>query len=161
MYICLAYVKPVGDTTVFRQIEVDLAHYSHPRDIMIMGDFNGSTGHHSDYVVGDTSKSLPLPADFIEDVEVYRTNCDDRTNPFGGLLFDICNKSAGLRILNGRYRGDSIGFYTSFKHNESSVVDYILASAGVCNRVVNFRVQPYLHLSDHAVLSVTLEQKVY
>ncbi len=71
----------------------------------------------------------------------------------GRNLAELC-ASTHLRILNGRFWGDSLGLYTCFKHNGSSTVDYIIASSHILDRITAFRVEPYrhVHLSDHGLL---------
>ena len=60
-----------------------------------------------------------------------------------------------MRLLNGRMLGDSSGIYTAFKHNGSSVVDYIAVNEILLKEICAFRVNLSLHLSDHALISAT------
>ena len=58
----------------------------------------------------------------------------------------------GLRILNGRYRGDSPWQYTCFTARGCSVEDYAILSAVIQHRVVDFSVAPLQLFSDHCPL---------
>jgi hypothetical protein len=156
IYICLVYAKPTGETDIFNQIEAGITAYSSIGEILLLGDFNSRTGSLVDHIVNDNAKNLPLPDDYAEDEYIPRGNCDDKVNAFGQILVDICISSQ-LRILNGRHIGDSLGFYISFKTNGCSVVDYMIASNAIREKVAMFRVKVNLHLSDHALLEVSIK----
>ena len=51
--------------------------------------------------------------------------------------------SSGLRILNGRYIGDSLGYFTYFSPNGCSVVDYGITSKGLLSSVKYFCTKKY------------------
>ena len=78
----------------------------------------------------------------IHDQADLRNNIDCTTNESGKLLASLCVES-GLRILNGRTFGDSLGFYTCFHDNGGvSSVDYILAPEHLFDKIRFFNVQP-------------------
>ncbi len=151
LYMCLVYIKPHASPEILEQIEIDITKYTAMGEIILMGDFNSRTGDLNDYISGDASKHLPLSDSYIVDDELPRANCDTNINMLSKSLIELC-ASTNMRILNGRYTGDSLGFYTCFKHNGSSTVDYIIASSNILHKVTSFRVEPYLHLSDHGLL---------
>ncbi len=65
-----------------------------------------------------------------------------------------------LRILNGRISGDSLGYYTCFKHNGCSTVDYIITSQYMMKKVISLRVEPHIHPSDHGLIAMTIPNGV-
>ena len=76
-------------------------------------------------------------------------------NIHGELLTKIC-KSSHLRMLNGRFLGDSLGFYTFFNSNGKRTVDYMLASFTLYHKIVYFNVDTPNELSDHCIISTGL-----
>jgi hypothetical protein len=50
-----------------------------------------------------------LPPDYVTDTELKRVNQDFIINSYGTNLLDLC-LSSRLRILNGRFLGDSLYF---------------------------------------------------
>ena len=59
-------------------------------------------------------------------------------------------------MLNGRFLGDSLSFYTFFNSNGKSTVDYMLASNTVHHKMVYFNVDTPNELSDHCIISTGL-----
>jgi hypothetical protein len=85
-----------------------------------------------------------------------RNNQDKATNARGPELLDLC-VSSGLRILNGRKVGDSLGYFTCHKYNGSSTVDYGIVSQGLFPHVQFFHVDKSISdLSDHCKISFAL-----
>ena len=70
----------------------------------------------------------------------------------GNLLTNIC-KSSQLRIANGRFIGDSLGYLTFFNNNGKSTVDFALASQELFYDLKNFQVHPHTEISDHCLIS--------
>ena len=67
----------------------------------------------------------------------------------GRQLIEICIQS-GLRILNGRILGDSLGKYTSFQPLGSNVIYFFIASESLLKHIPDFKVQSFQpDLSDH------------
>lgn len=61
--------------------------------------------------------------------------------------------SHGIRILNGRFTGDTQGHLTFYSNNGSSCVDYALASMALLNSIKYFSVaDPDNCLSDHCLI---------
>ena len=55
-----------------------------------------------------------------------RHNMDTSGNNYGEKLLDLC-KGTGLRILNGRFLGDTLGHPTCYSPNGNpSTIDYII-----------------------------------
>jgi hypothetical protein len=84
-----------------------------------------------------------------------RCHLDDKSNLHGNLLTNI-GKSSQLRIANGRFIGDSLGYYTFFNNNGKSTVDYALASQELFYDLKNFQVHPPTEISDHCLISFDL-----
>ena len=63
-----------------------------------------------------------------------------------------------INIINGRKTGDPFGQHTCIKYNGNSVVDYVIASPTVYDKISLFKVGEFLPwLSDHCPLYYTLE----
>ena len=170
IYICAAYIPPRDstywihhhDSDPYETLEQDIAKFQQDGEIILIGDFNARTGTKPDYV-----------SDFIEndDVELivrssentlldslnrkHRSNLDSNVNTYGNKLLDIC-KGLGLRIMNGRTLGDSVGAYTCFPYNGKSTVDYIISGENIVPDIPILQVSAPTHLSDHAHISCTL-----
>ena len=69
-------------------------------------------------------------------------------NAQGLNLLDLCISSQ-LRILNGRYVGDSLGYFTCLTVNRLRSVDYAIASESLLSSVLYFSTQEINYLSDH------------
>ena len=86
-----------------------------------------------------------------------RNSFDKILDPRGEDILEYC-VSAGLRILNGRKIGDSLGHYTCHKWNGSSVVDYTLVSESIFDDIEYFKVgKALLDLSDHCSLALKIK----
>ena len=115
-----------------------------------IGDFNSRTGVLSDGI-DDSSFGVSNDTDIPD-----RCNCDQTVNSYGEKLIELCQSTEHV-ILNGRFRGDSLGYFTYMSKVGSSVVDYFLANTNLYNLVSYFRVSPLSHLSDHCLLDACLE----
>ena len=64
---------------------------------------------------------------------------------------------SGIRIVNGRKIGDSMGKKTCHEWNGSSTVDYMLADESLFHLIQSFKIHNTLsHLSDHCPFSTIL-----
>jgi hypothetical protein len=78
-------------------------------DFLICGDFNARIGTHSDCIIQDDSKFLPLGDSYTTDKKILnRRNKDLKIDKRGRDLLDFCIGHQ-LRILNGRILGDLLG----------------------------------------------------
>ena len=126
-------------------------------DILMCGDFNGSTC---------TSNLIP---DYVDVENVYNFDCtglsnfiirksqDSVLNTYGKKLLLMC-ASLGLCMLNGICNGDLNGCYTYICDTGSSVNDYFLCSSDYLD---NFFSKITLHVadrieSDHLPLEFTI-----
>ena len=88
---------------------------------------------------------------------ILMNSFDNELNSHGKRLLEIC-QSADLRILNGRFSGDSLGRVTFHGKNgvSTSVVDYAVCEQDLLSHVANFVVKDPLHLSDHSPITAWL-----
>ncbi len=155
IFVFIVYVKPVRETeSLFNVIEHNLEKYSQLGSTLILGDFNARTGDLSDTDTMNVSlgELTTLPSDltqFNNDIP-NRQNCDRKINERGRELIDLC-KTTNHIILNGRFLGDSMGYFTFMNDNGCSVVDYALADTELFKRVMYIKVSPLIHISDHCI----------
>lgn len=128
--------------------------------VLLTGDFNARTAHLSDQFEGDLSDHVALPSDHEFDVSQYaallRQSCDALVNDFGLLLLQLC-QGARLSILNGRVQGDIPAHLPCHANAGGSVVDYFIASAGICSRACSRQVQDMTPDSDHYPVVLSLD----
>ena len=85
-------------------------------------------GKNPDFIEKDSSQINDfdgvdlLPPDYVTDTELRRVNQDFIISWHGKNLLDLC-LSSRLRILNGRFLGDSLGYFTYISNNGFSSVD--------------------------------------
>ena len=125
-----------------------------------MGDINGRTGKSLDYIAHDSNEFMPIGDDFLytcDSTPPYRVNQDLVINERGKGVLDLC-VSASLRLLNGRFPGDSLGYLTCHKYNGSSTVDYGIVSESLLPSILFFHVHQNLSsFSDHCRISFCLK----
>ena len=88
-----------------------------------------------------------------------------KIQPPGNWTFRHTPLSCGLRILNGRMLGDSLGQYTSYQPSGSSVIDYFIASEAPSESILNVILCFSVHnlqadLSDHCQISLQLQSHI-
>lgn len=98
----------------------------------------------------------PVPSDNQPDFPLHRAQMDSIHNLHETLLTDIC-KDLQLRMLNGRFLGDSLGYFTFNNNNGQSTVDYMISSQNLFYDVEHFMVHSQLEFSDHCMISVYLK----
>ena len=82
---------------------------------------------------------------------------DTKANTYGELLLELCKKT-GLIIANGRiYQDKHRGFFTYYKRNGKSVIDYMLFDPNCYNMITYFAIAPKLVESDHCPIEFGLE----
>ena len=157
VYLLVVYVGPekspfsgrAGD--IFQLIEADIAKYSQIGKCLVFGDFNGKTAMEPDFCENDENLSKFISDDGTDSIDIAspRNNSDYApVDKNGRCLLDLCI-SSGLRILNGRVFGDSLGYHTCFSHNGNpSTMDYFLASSCLLGNM------KYLQIFDPNVNSI-------
>ena len=105
---------------------------------------------------------MPLFDDYHPDISITsRTSMDTVTSSRGKQLNEMCIQS-GLRILNGRHFGDSLGQYTSHQPAGSSVIDYFIVSEALIPYIHFFKVHKFDgEMSDHCRISMMLNINCY
>ena len=165
VYLCAVYVPPVTSNYFendLNLLENEISSFSNSGKVILMGDFNARTGQNPDFIMRDNSKinnfdaSHLLPEYYEVDSEIGRNNQDTCFNAQGKSLLDLCISSR-LRILNGRYIGDSLGYYTFMSLNGYSSVDYALVSESLLSSVKFFKTDEFNYLSDHVQIQLTLK----
>ena len=119
--------------------------------VLLTGGFNARTAHLSDQVHDILADHVNLLSDHGFDVSQYaaplRQSCDIVVNNFGLLLLQLC-QGARLSILNGHAQGSIPAHYTCHVNADGSVVDYFIASAGICSRACSLQVQDMIPWPD-------------
>ena len=109
LYVCAVYIPPV--TSV---------HYdnifANQGKVLLIGDFNFRTGQSPDYILNNFSDNYILPRNYSVDQILKRNNQDQICKTQGKNLLHLCIASK-LRILNVRYVGDSLGYFTCLTAN--------------------------------------------
>lgn len=87
-----------------------------------------------------------------------RNSCDQVSNRQGKEFIEMCN-DFNLRILNGAFQGDEMGFFTYSSSLGDSVNDIAAISNSVINKVQHFAVEN-ANWSDHFPISIVLQNKI-
>ncbi|CAG2252864.1 unnamed protein product [Mytilus edulis] len=161
VYLCFCYIKPYlnkdDSELIFTQLQNEIMQFKHQGEILICGDFNARTGGLQDYIQNDDENEnfidCPVPINYSPDIPLVRRQMDREKNIHGTLLVSLC-KDLQLRLLNGRFLGDSLGFFTFYNSNGQSTVDYMLTTPNLFYCVQHFIVRSPVELSDHCLLSV-------
>jgi hypothetical protein len=136
VYLCAVYIPPISSPHYdndFISLEGEVSTFSSKGKIVLIGDFNSRTGQNPDFIEKDSSQINDydgvdlLPPDYVTDTELKRVNQDCIINSHGENMLDLC-LSSRLRILNGRFLGDSLGYFTYISNNGFSSVDYAILS---------------------------------
>ncbi|CAC5383251.1 unnamed protein product [Mytilus coruscus] len=166
LYICAIYVPPINSNYFendYNLLENDFNTFARQGKILLMGDMNARTGKCPDFIKGNSCQINNFDAenlipDYYEvDTKISRNNQDNVTNVQGKSLLELCIASR-LRILNGRFIGDSLGYYmfTYMSINGYSAVDYALISESLLSSVKYFQTDDFTYLSDHVQIQLTL-----
>ncbi|KAK3102147.1 hypothetical protein FSP39_009168 [Pinctada imbricata] len=164
LFLCFTYIQPSKSKDlseeIFLELKSDIERYQKLGETLICGDFNARTGKLKDYIdhddIGESFVDCPLPTVYLPDTCAPREQLDKTCNSHGILLTDMC-KTLNLRILNGRFLGDSQGYYTFSNQNGSSTVDYMLASNNIYNSILYFNVLPPNEISDHCIITTGIQ----
>ena len=95
-----------------------------------MGDWNGRTSNHIDYVKQDGITEELMPDGYVIEDEYHEekifTEENLNSDVFGKPILDLC-RCSNVRIMNGTFGYKSAKF-TCRKWNGSSVVDHAIVS---------------------------------
>ena len=173
-FLGLIYISPksqmkklqipnLGD---YDKLMQDCAYFSSKGKVMLMGDFNARTKEINDFILNDEVNDGIIPSSLDYEVDsaiLPRKNMDTFYNSYGSDLLNICT-SSGLRILNGRTCGDTLGKFTCQEKNGCSTVDYALVHQSILSKIYTFRVIDWSDiswLSDHSPISLTISMSTY
>ena len=97
--------------------------------------------------------SVTLPDNYTLDLDFKRNTRDKIVNSQGKLLLEMCIESR-LRILNGRFLGDSVGNFTYFDTlGDCSIVDYMIVSEDLLSCISSFNVMLPNEWSGHCKIN--------
>jgi predicted nucleic acid-binding protein len=143
-------------------LEGEVSTFSSKGKIVLIADFNSRTGQNPDFIEKDSPQINDfdgvdlLPPDYVTDTELKRVNQDFIINSHGKKLLDLC-LSSRLCILNGRFLGDSLGYFTYMSNNGFSSVDYAILSESLLPSVKYFKTNDFTYLSDHVQVELYLK----
>ena len=188
------YMVPVGSSRKqhtpdrFEELANDMSEFIAEYEgqvvhFMVGGDFNARMGKSTDYLDEAPDIFLPLPPDYVPDSVIPRNFRDTGTNTQAKDMKELCVRT-GLRLINGRVKGDEWGEYTCHKggllpsstvsslpddetvHHDgadtqayrgSSTVDYVLLCEEDFHYVLSFKVERWGEFSDHTPLTTVLD----
>ncbi|CAC5377717.1 unnamed protein product [Mytilus coruscus] len=143
-------------------VSFDIYFFLSKGGVILSGDFNARTGGLNGFFqndgVNDNFTDCPVPEDYTPDLPLERNQLDKKkkkNNLHGNLLVDIY-MSSQVRIVNGRFLGDSLGCFTFYNSNGKSTVDYMLTSQNLFYTINNFMVKPPTDLSDHCLIALNI-----
>lgn len=132
-------------------------------EILLCGDFNARTSNLIDFIQDDDNNEnineCPIPSNYCEDFPIPRNQLDQTKNLHGKLLIDIC-RDFQMRILNGRFLGDSLGYFTFYNSNGQSIVDYMIATSSIFYDINYFIVHSPVEFSDHCLISLYMKSNI-
>ena len=166
-FLCFCYIKPYyskdESELVFSKLHSEIMHFKEIGETLLCGDFNARTSGLQDYIPNDDRNDnideCPVPSDYCADFPIHRKQLDEKHNLHGNLLIDIC-KDLQLRILNGRFLGDSLGYFTFYNSNGQSIVDYMIASQNIFYDIEHFSVHSPVEFSDHCLITVYMKSTI-
>ena len=160
LYLCALYIPPVDspyfDDNIFETLSSEITHFQAQGNVILFGDLNARTGIEpdvldpkgNDHVFGRT----PL---FTTPTLPHRNNLDSAMNQSGREVVHLC-RASGLYIVNGRFRGDSLGRFTYSSALGSSVVDYAITDMDP-STISAFTVRQQSPLSDQSQINLFLK----
>ena len=173
LYQCFSYAPPLTspytqslDYEVLRKLENDISCFKPKGSVIVGGDFNAKTGSDFDFVLDqndDHSPIMDIPT-YVSDLPLKRQNCDKHSvDKQGESLLELC-KNSGMRILNGRTKGDRLGKLSRYLlaiRETPSTLDYVIADDDGRRGVSYLMILSNLGLSDHECLSFSFKSNGY
>ena len=151
LYLCAICIPPVDspnfEEDIFDTIHSEIADFQAQGNVLLTGDLNEQTGieldvmdpqgnnHVFDQALLFTTPTIPC-----------RNNLDSEINQSDREMH-LC-RVLGLYIVNGKFRGDSLGRFTYSSALGSSVVDYAVIDMDL-STISAFTVRQQGPLSDH------------
>nr|WPH61295.1 reverse transcriptase [Somniosus microcephalus] len=160
VYLCAIYIPPIDspyfEEELFDTLHMEISHFQAQGKVIICGDLNARTGCEPDFIdpQGNNHVFGQTPLDVTPAI-ANRNNLDREINKSGREVVQLC-RALGLYIVNGRFRGDSLGRLTYSSTLGSSVVDYTITDLDPCD-INAFTVRQQSPLSDHNQINVYLK----
>ena len=116
--------------------------------MLLIEDLNGRTGIEPDIIdPRDNNHVFGQSSLFTTPTIIHRNNLDSVTNQSCKEVVHLC-RALGLYIVNGRFRGDSLGRFTYSSALGSIVEDYAITDMDP-STISAFTVRQQSPLSDH------------
>ena len=160
MFLCTIYVPPSDSPyyseEIFPHLHTQICRFQAQGKVLICGDLNARTGTHPDSYSESGNKHI-FGQNFPRNTtNLPRHNSDPQINKNGRDLLQLC-QSLGLYIVNGRFRGDSLGRPTFCSSLGTSTVDYMITDLDQLF-LSSFIVKPLTPLSDHSQITVFMKR---
>ena len=176
------YIYPEDSTCIdedqFVLLQKELGNLPCQESYILCGNFNARTNVINDYILERNYGSDGLLSELLDDksynqAQVYtylknnnivkRYSLDRRPpNRHGSRLIELC-KTSNMFILNGRRDCDyGVGKYTRVDVTGSSVIDYVLCTTKMHERITEFQIGNKMPESDHnpVIFSIKLNSPV-
>ena len=126
---------------------------------IIMGDFNSRTGELKDtFDIDKIVKELEEYKEVFDDFNLPRKSRDKEVTIFGRRLIEFC-KIYSTYIANSRVGNDkNIDNFTYIGPQGCSVIEYLMMSADLFNKTVNFDIENRTE-ATHFPLVVTIKEE--
>ena len=156
--------SPPADSPYIRALDLDfdvlekeIIDFSRQGQIILAGDLNARTVACQILLHKIMTITFPFLMITTQTEKIsHRRSKDDTLTSRGRQLNKLCLQM-GWRILNGRFFGDSLGQFTSYQYNGSSVIDYFIVSESLLDNISFFKVHIFNGLmSDHCKISMML-----
>jgi hypothetical protein len=102
---------------IFIQIENEISQFCNKGEVLLCGDFNARTWELQDFIqnddMNDNFNECPVPPNYTPEKPIIRNQLDKISNYHRNLLISLC-KAMQLKLLNGRFLGDSLWFFLRF-----------------------------------------------
>lgn len=145
LVLLCVYLPPQGSTSYdgdsegicnLESIMLDLEVKYDNCAFCIMGDFNARVGSEEDFIKYDSLKYICDTNGTYERqyFDKVRMSEDEKVNAFGIDLINLC-KTHDVHMLNGRSSKDVLGEFTCVTANGKSLVDYVLCSSLVLDKM--------------------------
>ena len=125
------------------------------------GDLNSRCGDLHDYVdniVYSEDINNIVSSDAVNEDNIRSRLSDNSIGNEYGRLIDLCI-THDLLIVNGRTTSDPKGACTCYTHNGSSLVDYVLCSKSMIDRI-DLKVEDINPLSDHCAVTTNISLNI-
>ena len=159
IYIGTYYISPSKGKDYLdknQNLSEDIMYFQRGQ-VIINGEFKSKTSNEIDYIIPDKYDHC-FVTNYTENMR-KRNSQDKSIDERGKAILEMC-RGLDLTIINGRRTGDIFGKFTCFQWNGNSVVDYVITSGQISQKIPNFWVGEFIPwLLDHCPLNFSLELK--